>query len=197
VTLVEFHEAFRAHFIPDGIVLMKLEEFLGLKQGDQSIMQYVGRFNHLAQYAPDHVNLDRKKKACCMRGLNSKIRTMMTGCLNATYSEVVNIAIASEEEYRKHKEAKKKKNVSSGSSGSNQKHQNIIYHPQNHFCLPFHPPQFQARQQAFVRPVAALPYPRQPNAPGIHTPTSQGNNNYPCYNCGKPGLFSRECPYPK
>jgi hypothetical protein len=29
---------------------------------------------------------------------------MMTGCLNATYHEAVNIAIASEEEYRKHKE---------------------------------------------------------------------------------------------
>jgi hypothetical protein len=50
VTWAEFREAFRAHFIHDGIMLMKLEEFLGLKQGDQSVMQYVGRFNHLAQY---------------------------------------------------------------------------------------------------------------------------------------------------
>jgi hypothetical protein len=58
VTWVEFHEAFHAHFIPDGIMLMKLEEFLALKQGDQFVMQYVGRFNHLAQYAPDHVNSD-------------------------------------------------------------------------------------------------------------------------------------------
>jgi hypothetical protein len=57
-----------------------------------------------------------------MRGINFKIRTMMTSCLNATYHEAVNIAIASKEEYRKHKEAKKKKNVSSGSFGSSQKH---------------------------------------------------------------------------
>jgi hypothetical protein len=62
---------------------------------------------------------------------------MMTGCLSATYHEAVNVAIASEEEYRKHKEAKKKKNVSSGSSGSDQKCQKIIYHPQNHLVLPF------------------------------------------------------------
>jgi hypothetical protein len=65
---------------------------------------------------------------------------MMTICLNATYHEAVNIAIASEEEYRKHKEAKKKKNVSSGSFGSNQKRQKIIYHPQNHFRPPCCPP---------------------------------------------------------
>jgi hypothetical protein len=73
VTWAKFCEAFRAHFIPDGIMLMKLEEFLSLKQGDQSVMQYVGRFNHLTQYAPDHINSDCKKKACFMRGLNSKI----------------------------------------------------------------------------------------------------------------------------
>jgi hypothetical protein len=121
MTWAEFREAFRAYFIPDGTMLMKLEEFLALKQGDQFIMQYVDRFNHLAQYAPDHVNLYRKKKAYFMRGLNSKIQTIMTGCLNATCHEAVNIAIASKEEYRKHKEAKKKKNMSSGSSSSNQK----------------------------------------------------------------------------
>jgi hypothetical protein len=121
VTWEEFRNAFCAYFIPDGIMAMRLEEFLGLKQGDQSIMRYVGKFNHLAQYAPDHVNSNRKKKACFMRGLNSKIQTMMTSFLNATYHEAVNIAIASEEEYRKHKEAKKKKNVSSRSSSSSQK----------------------------------------------------------------------------
>jgi hypothetical protein len=128
VTWAEFREAFRAHFIPEGIMIRKLEEFLALKQGDQSVMQYVGKFNHLSQYAADQINLNWKKQACFMRGLNSKIRTMMTGCLNVTYHEAVNIALLSEEEYRKHKEAKKKK-VSYGSSSSNQKRQKIVYHP--------------------------------------------------------------------
>ena len=40
----------------------KLDEFLALKQGDQTVMQYVGRFNHLSQYASEHVNTDAKKK---------------------------------------------------------------------------------------------------------------------------------------
>jgi hypothetical protein len=109
-------------------MLRKLEEFLALKLEDQSFMQYVGKFNHLSQYASDQVNSDHKKQACFMKGLSSKIRTMMTGCLNVTYHEAVNIALSSEEEYRKHKEAKKKK-VSYGSSGNNQKRQKIVYHP--------------------------------------------------------------------
>jgi hypothetical protein len=58
VTLAEFREAFHAYFIPEGIMLRKLEEFLALKQGDQSVMQYVGKFNHLSQYAADQVNSD-------------------------------------------------------------------------------------------------------------------------------------------
>ena len=83
---------------------MKLDEFLALKQGDQTVMQYVGRFNHLSQYASEHVNTDAKKKKWFMRGLNTKLQTMMTTCTNVTYHEAVNIAIASEEKYRQHKE---------------------------------------------------------------------------------------------
>jgi len=91
-------------------------------------MEYVAKFNHLSQYATEHVNTDKKKKACFMRGLNTKLQTMMTTCQNATFYEAVNIAIASEEKNRKHKEAKKKA-TSSSFSGRGQKRQRIIYHP--------------------------------------------------------------------
>ena len=117
---------------------MKLDEFLALKQGDQTVMQYVGKFNHLSQYAHEHVNTDAKKK-WFMRGLSTKLQTMMTTCTNVTYHEAVNIAIASEEKYRQHKEIKKKKSVPSGSFGGNQKRQKIIYHPMNHYRPPYRP----------------------------------------------------------
>jgi hypothetical protein len=72
-TWAKFRDAFRAHYIPEGVMTMKLEEFLVLKQGDHSIMEYDGKFNHLSQYAPEHVNNDCKKKNSFMRGLNTKI----------------------------------------------------------------------------------------------------------------------------
>ena len=81
-----------------------------------------------------------------MRGLNTKLQTMMTTYTNVTYHEAVNIAITSEEKYRQHKEIKKKKSVPSGSFGGNQKGQKIIYHPVNHYHPPYRPPQFQAGQ---------------------------------------------------
>ena len=122
-------------------------------------MQYVGRFNHLSQYASEHVNTDAKKKKWFMRGLNTKLQTIMTACANVTYHEAVNIAIASEEKYRQHKEIKKKKSVSSRSFGGNQKRQKIIYHPVNHYRPPYRPPQFQARQQSNVRPATTYQNP--------------------------------------
>jgi hypothetical protein len=46
-----------------------------------------------------------------MRGLNTKIQTMMTTCYNATYHEVVNVAIASEEKSRIHRVEEKEASV--------------------------------------------------------------------------------------
>ena len=49
---------------------MKQEEFIRLKEGGDTVMQYLNKFNHLSQYAIDQVNTDLKKKNCFMRGLN-------------------------------------------------------------------------------------------------------------------------------
>jgi len=97
---------------------MKLEEFLALCQGDEPGMQYIGKFNHLSQYAIDQVNTDEKNKACFMTGLNTKLQLMMTTCGNISYHEAVNVAISSEEKNRKHKDAKKEKGIVSGSGSS-------------------------------------------------------------------------------
>jgi hypothetical protein len=48
VTWVEFKQAFREHYIPNGILQMMLEDFVRLKQGGVSMMQYLAKFNHLS-----------------------------------------------------------------------------------------------------------------------------------------------------
>jgi hypothetical protein len=47
VTWVEFKQAFREHYIPYGVLQMKLEEFVRSKQGDL-VMQYLAKCNHLS-----------------------------------------------------------------------------------------------------------------------------------------------------
>jgi hypothetical protein len=74
VTWDEFKLAFREHYIPEGVLHMKQEEFIRLKQGGDTVMQYLDKVNHLTQYAIDQVNTDLKKKNCFMRGLNNQLQ---------------------------------------------------------------------------------------------------------------------------
>ena len=48
VTWQEFTAAFSGYYIPTGVLNRKLTEFLDLKQGSMSVMDYVNKFNHLA-----------------------------------------------------------------------------------------------------------------------------------------------------
>ena len=48
VTWQEFTAAFREYYIPAGVLNRNLTEFLDLRQGSMSVMDYVNKFNHLA-----------------------------------------------------------------------------------------------------------------------------------------------------
>ena len=48
MTWQEFTAAFKEYDIPTGVLNRKLMEFLDLKQGSMSMMDYVNKFNHLA-----------------------------------------------------------------------------------------------------------------------------------------------------
>ena len=48
VSWQEFTTAFHQYYIPTGLLNRKLSEFLELKQGNMTMMEYVNKFNHLA-----------------------------------------------------------------------------------------------------------------------------------------------------
>jgi hypothetical protein len=75
---------------------MKQEEFMRLKQGEDTVMQYLNKFNHLSQYAIDQVNTDLKRKNCFMRGLNDQLQRKMATCLGLSYSRTISTALAVE-----------------------------------------------------------------------------------------------------
>ena len=50
-----------------------MEQFLMMQQGDQSVMEYLGRFNHLSHYASEYVLTDADKKFWFVHGLNLKL----------------------------------------------------------------------------------------------------------------------------
>jgi len=66
----EFTTTFREYYIPAGLLNTKLTEFLDLKQGSMTVMDYVKKFNHLAQYARTHVDTNKKKRDHFYHGLS-------------------------------------------------------------------------------------------------------------------------------
>jgi Retrotransposon gag protein. len=48
---------------------MKKEEFNRLKQGNNSVNEYLSQFNKLAQYAPEEVDTDKKKIRKFLKGI--------------------------------------------------------------------------------------------------------------------------------
>jgi hypothetical protein len=78
---------------------MKHEEFMKLKQGGDTVAQYLNKFNHLSQYAIDQVNTDLTKRNCIMRGLNDRLQRKMATNLDLSYSRAVSTTLAVEAKY--------------------------------------------------------------------------------------------------
>ena len=107
----EFVAAFRAHHIPTSLMRRKMAEFLALKQGNNTVLQYAQTFNQLSQYGGFHVDSDEKRHDCFRRGLNTKLqdKLALTTCVN--FTELVNKAITQEDATLAHKVDKKKKST--------------------------------------------------------------------------------------
>jgi hypothetical protein len=74
VSWAEFHDAFRAQYIPAGVMRKKHQEFMDLKQGRMSMHNYSKKVNHMTQYVPNEVDTDEKKKDHFKIVLSSKLQ---------------------------------------------------------------------------------------------------------------------------
>src|SRR5437667_4890814 len=117
VPWTEFAAAFRAHHIPSSVMKIKLREFMALKQGSKTVREYVQTFNELARYASNHVDTDAKKRECFLEGMSPKLRSRL-GRHFEDFNQLVDDAIAMEEDLRLHHMEKRKAKFTAGSSGS-------------------------------------------------------------------------------
>jgi hypothetical protein len=194
ITWDEFKLAFREHYIPEGVLHMKQEEFMKLKQGGDTVTQYLNKFNHLSQYAIDQVNTDLKKRNCFMRGLNDRMQRKMVTCIDLSYGRVVNTALAVEANYAG--SGKSKGYRGDRPSQGSEKSQRLVIRPFNLNRSSPRPPSYPFKQPVFIRPATAPASTTKPGAPGTRFPTLPSSSTG-CFNCEKSGHFIKNCPYQK
>jgi hypothetical protein len=61
ITWEEFRDNFHRYHVPEGLMIVRKEEFLALKQGPLSVSEYRDKFVQLSRYAPEDVNTDAKR----------------------------------------------------------------------------------------------------------------------------------------
>jgi hypothetical protein len=127
VSWAEFCDAFRAHYIPTGVIRKKRHEFMDLKQGGRSMHDYSKQFNHLAQYAPDQVDTDEKKDRF-MIGLSTKPQERMVLNTRGTFLEFVSNVMIADDVIRAHKKTKKRKDVATPSGSAPPKYRMVYHH---------------------------------------------------------------------
>ena len=79
MTWAEFQELFMGKYFPETARHAKAQEFLELKQGATTFMDYVARFTELAQFADDYVATDLAKVRRFENGLKLSIRARIVG----------------------------------------------------------------------------------------------------------------------
>jgi hypothetical protein len=124
----------------------KCQEFMDLKQGGRSVHDYSKQFNHLAQYAPDQVDTDEKKKDRFMIGLSTKLQERMSLNTGGTFPEIVSNVMIADDTIRTHKQTKKWKAVAAPSSSAPLKYRTVYHHGPTYSPRPQHQHQHPQQQ---------------------------------------------------
>ena len=81
MTWAEFHELFMGKYFPAIGRHAKAQEFLELKQGTMTVMEYMAKFTYLARFSNDYVATDMTKVRKFENGLKLSIRGKIVGLL--------------------------------------------------------------------------------------------------------------------
>ena len=79
MTWTEFQKLFLSKYFSDTARHAKAQEFLELKQGTMTVIEYVARFTELARFADNYVATDMAKFRRFENGLKLSIRGRIVG----------------------------------------------------------------------------------------------------------------------
>ena len=128
MTWTAFQELFIGKYFSDTARHAKAQEFLELKQGMMTVMEYVARFTELACFADDYVATDMAKVRRFENGLKLSIRGRIVGLCLQDIGSMIGTALTIEREIKDAQStqdacvsSKRKESQSSSSLGKKQR----------------------------------------------------------------------------
>jgi hypothetical protein len=107
-TWEEFRDNFRRYHVPEGLMIVRKEEFLALKQGPLSVREYRDKFLQLSCYALEDVNMDAKRQYRFLRGLVDPLHYQLMNHTFPTFQHLIDRAIMTERKRREMEDRKRK-----------------------------------------------------------------------------------------
>ena len=172
MTWEEFREFFMGKFFPASSRHIKAREFLELKQGMMTVLDYVAKFTELACFGDDYMASDMAKVRKFEDGLKLSIRGKIVGLLLQDMDYMVRTALAIEREIDDVRSirvtgAGDKRNEGQPSSSSRKKQRTSV------------PRGFSGQGRGFQ------------GQSQIRAPSQSGPMT--CYHCHQPGHMRRDC----
>ena len=96
MTWAKFHGLFMSKYFPATARHAKAQEFLELRQGTMTVMEYMARFTELARFGDDYVATDMAKVDRFENGLKFSIRGKIVGLRLQDIDSMVGTALAIE-----------------------------------------------------------------------------------------------------
>jgi hypothetical protein len=146
ITWEEFRIWFRQYHVPAGLMTVKKEEFLALKQGSISVSEYRHMFLQLSRYAPEDVNTNANRQYHFLRDLVDPLQYLLMNHTFPTFQHLIDRAIMTE---RKHKEMEDRKSKISGPQPGSSNRPCFSGNPPQQFRQNQCPPQQQQFQRQY------------------------------------------------
>ena len=100
MTWAEIQKLFMGKYFPETARHAKAQEFLELKQGATTVMDYMARFTELARFSDDYVATDLAKVRRFENGLKLSIRARIVGLRLQDMDSMVGTALTIEREIK-------------------------------------------------------------------------------------------------